>query len=485
MPTKCLVKQPYNSRTFKSSNVFHRSPVGNDKQSLQENLKAKAWESHRGTWGTAIYEHPVQRATHDDMTKLKNVLRAAKLPPCSLKGHRHFGALAEPVSLLEGNIDVAEKGASLNFKNLVYGEVMGSTAGKQRSLNQSWNNTETIMQLHTQACLEYVTSLQVPTGKSTMGSDYVEHNTAYLYQPLPSSAAATSSIRTPFAQQIKKQQLKYNSLIKSYYKELSSKAPSTEQGPTKRARSPTKTARCRSTTPISENVKIMQPRRRSRSAMLRNVSEATSTSEVSCSLAVLPASRQETSMTREQRLTAKITDAVANRQMNLKRSDLPVKSTVRKVPQVQYFLSETRATQTDGGLEQGLNPRWPPSSKSDHPDKIGYPHLRLPLAINTLIRLDPDTEGLTDKAVQVSEPNPPVLPTLEADKLPSIKKFPNVTSCMKSQAHKEFNKEHKSDWVPRIWDYNYLLFHLDRRDHHPDGNNLISCHGSRMSGLIG
>ena len=60
-------------------------------------LKAKAWESHRGTWGTAIYEHPVQRATHDDMTKLKNVLRAAKLPPCSLKGHRHYGALAEPV----------------------------------------------------------------------------------------------------------------------------------------------------------------------------------------------------------------------------------------------------------------------------------------------------------------------------------------------------------------------------------------------------
>ena len=54
-------------------------------------------------------------------------------------------------------------------------------------------------------------------------------------------------------------------------------------------------------------------------------------------------------------------------------------------------MSETRATQTDGGLEVGLNPRWPPSSKSDHPDKIGYPHLRLPLAINTLIdvRLNP------------------------------------------------------------------------------------------------
>ena len=56
------------------------------------------------------------------------------------------------------------------------------------------------MQLHTQACLEYVTSLQVATGKSTMGSDYVEHKTAYLYQPLPTSA--TKSVRTPFAKQI-------------------------------------------------------------------------------------------------------------------------------------------------------------------------------------------------------------------------------------------------------------------------------------------
>ena len=49
-----------------------------------------------------------------------------------------------PRSLLEGNIDVADKGACINYKNLVDSEVMGSTADKQRSLNQSWNNTETV-----------------------------------------------------------------------------------------------------------------------------------------------------------------------------------------------------------------------------------------------------------------------------------------------------------------------------------------------------
>jgi len=161
------------------------------------------------------------------------------------------------------------------------------------------------------------------------------------------------------------------------------------------------------------------------------------------------------------------------------------------VPQIQYFLSETRATQTDGGLEAGLNPRWPPSSKSDNPEKIGYPHLRLPLAIDTLVHQNPEREAgprYTDKGVQVGAENqalPEDASKLTTEKLPNIKKFPNVTSCMKSQAHKDFNKEHKSDWVPRIWDYNYLLFHLDRRDHHPDGKNLISCHGSRMDGLIG
>lgn len=478
MPTKCLVKQPYDSRTFKSSNVFLRIPVTQDKHNAQESLKATAWETHRGTWGTAIYEHPMQKATHDDMSQLKNVMRAAKLPPCSLKGHRHYGALAEPVSLLEGNIDVVQKGAASGYNKLVDSEVMGITAAKQRSLNSDWNNTETIMQLHTQACLEYVTSLQVATGKSTMGSDYVEHKTAYLYQPLPTSA--TKSVRTPFAKQIKKQQKKYNNLIKSYYKELSSKSPPAAQSQTKRPRSSAKKSRCRSTTPISENTKTMHPRR-SRSAMLRAVSEATSTSEVSCSLAVLPATQFETSKTREQRVTAKVTDAVANRQMNLRRSNLAVKSNVHHVPQVQYFLSETRATQTDGGLKQGINPRWPPSSQSDNPDKIGNPYLRLPLAINTLIHPSPEQKeapSFTDKGVQVSEnQNPPT----DSSKLPNI----NDTSCMKSQAHKEYNKEHKSDWVPRIWDYNYLLFHLNRRDQNPDGTNLISCHGSRMNGLIG
>ena len=41
-------------------------------------------------------------------------------------------------------------------------------------------------------------------------------------------------------------------------------------------------------------------------------------------------------MTREQRLTAKVTDAVANRQMNLKRSDLPVKSNVSNLDLINH-----------------------------------------------------------------------------------------------------------------------------------------------------
>jgi hypothetical protein len=45
---------------------------------------------------------------------------------------------------LEGNIDVAEKGAAAGYKSLVDGEVMGKTADKQRALNQDWNNTETV-----------------------------------------------------------------------------------------------------------------------------------------------------------------------------------------------------------------------------------------------------------------------------------------------------------------------------------------------------
>ena len=105
----------------------------------------------------------------------------------------------------------------------------------------------------------------------------------------------------------------------------------------------------------------------------------------------------------------------------------------------------------------------------------------------TPVQEQDEATGSTEKGVQVSTNLPPLEDTskLESDKLPNIEKFPNATSCMKSQAHKAFNKEHKSDWVPRIWDYNYLLFHLDRRDHHPDGKSLISCHGSRMNGLIG
>ena len=62
--------------------------------------KKDAWERHRSTWGTAIYEDPIQGATHKDMNKLKHVMNTAKLPPCSLKGHRHFGAPSEPMSVL-------------------------------------------------------------------------------------------------------------------------------------------------------------------------------------------------------------------------------------------------------------------------------------------------------------------------------------------------------------------------------------------------
>ena len=43
-------------------------------------------------------------------------------------------------------------------------------------------------------------------------------------------------------------------------------------------------------------------------------------------------------MTREQRLTAKVTDAVANRQMNLKRSDLPVKSNVSNLDLINHII---------------------------------------------------------------------------------------------------------------------------------------------------
>ena len=59
--------------------------------------KKDAWDRHRGTWGTAIYEHPIKGATHKDLSDQRNLLNSAKLPPCSLKGNRHFGAAAEPM----------------------------------------------------------------------------------------------------------------------------------------------------------------------------------------------------------------------------------------------------------------------------------------------------------------------------------------------------------------------------------------------------
>lgn len=58
------------------------------------------------------------------------------------------------------------------------------------------------MQLHTQACLEYATSLQVATGKSIMGSNYVEHKSANLYQSLP--VKSSSAFPNPFAVNLSK-----------------------------------------------------------------------------------------------------------------------------------------------------------------------------------------------------------------------------------------------------------------------------------------
>ena len=46
MPTKCLVKQPYDSRTFKSSNVFLRIPVTQDKHNAQERFGANSVQSN-------------------------------------------------------------------------------------------------------------------------------------------------------------------------------------------------------------------------------------------------------------------------------------------------------------------------------------------------------------------------------------------------------------------------------------------------------
>ena len=89
-----------------------------------------------------------------------------------------------------------------------------------------------------------------------------------------------------------KQQEKYNALIKKYYKELYSKSPIPKDSQTKPSLKPrVKTARtrCRTTTPPPVTTPAV-PTKRAKSAMLRAVSEATSTSEVTCSLAILPGS---------------------------------------------------------------------------------------------------------------------------------------------------------------------------------------------------
>lgn len=506
MATTCLVKEPFNSRTFRSSNdVFFRKQ---DRQLLFKSKK-DAWERHRGTWGRAIYEQPIKGATYHDRCDQRNFLYTSKLPPCSLKGGRHYGAAAEPITLLEGHVDTAQKGASLEFKRIVEEEVMGnplyristdkvksSTAMKQRRLNHSWNELGAIMQLHTQACLEYATSLQVNTGKSTMESDYVKHKTASVYQPLPTGGLNSHHIKTPFAKETKKQQEKYSTLIKNYYKELYSKTPPPKELPSKPLRA-TSRACCRSTTPPSDH-KVGEPTMRSRSAMLRSVSEATSTSEVSCSLAMLPGKLKEISRIRGEKLTANGSDIIANRYMNDKRLDLPIKA---NVPPVQYFLSDTRSTQTDSGIVDGLNPLWPPANKNDNQEKIGYPHLRLPLAINTLGLIDPEERqsSLSEKSTSTEEDeihvNPtgePHAPTSEQspfpeEKLPRIRAQPHAQSgCVKSRAHDAYNKQHAADWVPRILDYNYLLFHLNRRGHNPNSATVMSCHASlHMDGLIG
>ena len=136
-------------------------------------------------------------------------------------------------------------------------------------------------------------------------------------------------------------------------------------------------------------------------------------------------------------------------------------------------------TQTDSGQTEGLNPLWPPSNKSSHPDKIGYPNLRLPLAINTLIKEREMEQGSPKKEAGTS--------TIEVIKSLSNTGGSKYGYCVKSEAHNTFNSDHQGDWVPRIWDYNYLLFHLNRRDHSSDGaHTLNSCHASHMNGgLIG
>jgi len=517
MSSQCLVKAPYDSRTYTSQNVFKRQPEGKFRTNLQDGKK-DAWEKHRCRWGTAIYELPARGTNHADRLVLRDQLLEAKLPPCSMKGHRHYGALAEPMSLLEGDIDIAEKGASKAFYETLKETVMGfndteinSAAKLQRGLNQKWNDHGAFFQPHTQACLEYATSLKdIPHPSSTQQSDYVEHKNHTVYQPLQHTSshqphqdkAKYCQDKAPFAEKAFKQQNNYTELISNYYRELykeekpvkdSPKVSHTRGKPPKSGRS-----RCASTTPTPSVREQHRPTRRSSSAMLRAVSEATSTSEVSCSLASIASS---TSKPRETKLASnkKITDKSPSRQMDLRRSDQKFDFAV---PPVEYFLSESVSTQTNSGEVVGLNPLWPPSNKSEIPERIGYPHLSLPLGINTQIHEDFQIDhreavepkwrealGQTKKVSFADEKK------AERDTDWDITTH-GTGDQVKSQAHRRFNL--KQDWVPRIWDYNYLLFHLNRRHHMVDTkdllegssglkhNNLLSCHASHIDGgLIG
>ena len=44
-----------------------------------------------------MYEVPVRGANYQNRSEMKQEMYSAKLPPMSLKGHRHYGALAEPM----------------------------------------------------------------------------------------------------------------------------------------------------------------------------------------------------------------------------------------------------------------------------------------------------------------------------------------------------------------------------------------------------
>ena len=124
-------------------------------------------------------------------------------------------------TLLEGNVDIAQKGASAEFHHKVEQDVMGyalqrgdsakiqkSAAQSQRDINSSWLQHGAFHQPHTQACLGYATSLQVSNGKSTMEADYIQHDTAYLYEPMPKGGIHADNIKTPFAAGASQYQIK-------------------------------------------------------------------------------------------------------------------------------------------------------------------------------------------------------------------------------------------------------------------------------------